>query len=168
MWHWICPLLGVMVAAAFPLGWHIQTLQREQRAEETLHALGTAQLAFRGAGGAGGFATDLASLQAPCSGQPPIAAAAPSADTVTGYVMTLRAGRDSTPAGVDCHGRPTSSDYYAAVAPRPGRTDGRRAFAMTSAGRVFVFFDGIAPTETDMAAGGLATPREVLDTFKIP
>jgi hypothetical protein len=168
MWQWLWPLLGVMVAAAFPLGWHIQMLLREQHAEETLRALHASQLSFRGAGGAGGFATDLASLQTPCPGQPANAATAPLADAVTGYVMTLRAAGDSTPVGVDCHGRSTSSDYYAAVAPRPGRTDGRRAFAMTSAGRVFVFFDGIAPTETDMAAGGLATPLDALDTFKIP
>jgi type II secretory pathway pseudopilin PulG len=168
MRQWIWPLLGVIVGAALPLGWHIQTLQREQRAEEALHVVGAAQIAFRAAGGAGGFATDLASLQTPCAGQPPNEPPAPATDAVIGYVITLRIARGSTPVGVDCHGRPTSSDYYAAVAPRPGRTDGRRAFAMTSAGHVFVFVDGIAPTELDMAPGGLAIPREALDTFKIP
>jgi hypothetical protein len=87
---------------------------------------------------------------------------------VRGYVLTLRAATHGTPSGVDCHGRPTTSDYYAAIAPAPERTDGRRAFAMTSQNPVFVFFDGIAPTEADMASGGLATPRDLLETFRIP
>jgi hypothetical protein len=31
-----------------------------------------------------------------------------------------------------------------------------------------VFFDGIAPLESDMAAGGLAVPLDTLEQFKIP
>jgi hypothetical protein len=68
---------------------------------------------------------------------------------------------------LDCHGRPLSSDYYAALSPSDG-TVGQQAFAITGTGRIFVFFDGIAPVERDMTADGLATPIEALDTFKIP
>ena len=39
---------------------------------------------------------------------------------------------------------------------------------MTATGRIYVFFDGVAPLERDMAAGGLATPLESVPTFKIP
>ena len=35
-------------------------------------------------------------------------------------------------------------------------------------GRVFVFFDGLAPLEKDMAPGGLATPLDTLSAFRIP
>src|SRR5687768_3521205 len=124
MRQWIWPVFGVIVGAALPFLWHIQTLQREHGAEQALHVVRAAQAAFRAAGGGGGFATDLASLQTPCAGLPPLEPAAPASDAVAGYVITLRIARGSTPAGVDCHGRPTSADYYAAAAPAPGRTDG--------------------------------------------
>ena len=130
-------------------------------------AIRRAQTAFRTANGTG-FATDLESLQRPCPGHEALKVAVPASDAVGGYAMTLRGAKGGRDVGVDCHGRPTTSDYYAAVAPAPGRSDGRRAYAMTSQGPVFVFFDGIAPTEADMAPGGLATPLDTLDTFRIP
>lgn len=175
MLHWLIPLAGTLIVAAFPLVSHLRLVAREARAEQRLSELWGAQEGFRGAGGGGGFATAMASLTTPCP--PAVSGIAgpgtsgpgppgPGSDGVTGYVMTLRAARDSQPMALDCHGRPTSSDYYAAATPGPSA--GRRAFAMTSNGRVFLFFDGIAPTEADMAPGGLATPRETLDTLKIP
>jgi hypothetical protein len=69
--------------------------------------------------------------------------------------------------GIDCHGRQLTSDYYVAAEPANEFT-GLLAFAATSRGRVYVFFDGIAPAERDMDAGGLAVPLDTLDTFKIP
>lgn len=69
--------------------------------------------------------------------------------------------------GTDCHGRATSSDFYAAVAPRSA-LDGRQAMAMLSWGRIYVFFDGIAPLESDMGPRGLAVPLDRLESFKIP
>ena len=34
--------------------------------------------------------------------------------------------------------------------------------------RVYVFVDGVAPREADMAPGGLATPLEAMPSFRIP
>jgi hypothetical protein len=62
----------------------------------------------------------------------------------------------------------TVSDYYAAAAPRSVQTAGQQAFAMLAAGRIYVFFDGIAPLERDMTPDGLAVPLDALRTFKIP
>lgn len=170
MRQWLVPLAGMLIVAGYPLVSHLQRVARETKAERRLTELRQAQEAFRAGDGGGGYATALASLTTRCpaaSGTPtPAIPALGGPDTVNGYVMTVRAAASSRPVGVDCHGQPTSSDYYAAVA--PVATDGRRAFAMTSDGRVYVFFDGVAPTETDMAPGGTATPREALDTFKIP
>jgi hypothetical protein len=39
---------------------------------------------------------------------------------------------------------------------------------MTGTGRIFVFFDGVAPLESDMRPEGLATPLESVPAFKIP
>lgn len=67
---------------------------------------------------------------------------------------------------IDCHGRPTASDFVASAAPiRPG-IDGLRALSVSSDGRIFVFFDGVPPTEIDMAPRGLAMPLDNLR--KIP
>jgi hypothetical protein len=60
------------------------------------------------------------------------------------------------------------SDYYASAEPGSSRPPAHQAFAVTSAGRVFVFFDGIAPRERDMAPGGTATPLEQVPALKIP
>ena len=168
MLAWLLPAVGTAAAIAFPLGWHIQTLRHESAAEELLRAVRRAQITFRSAASSGGYATNVASLLTTCPAPalpgPPLTALA----AVSGYTVTLRPAFGSAIVGVDCHGRSTSSDYYVAVAPGPDPGYGRRAFAMTSDGRIFVFFDGVAPLEQDMEAGGLATPRDALDTFKIP
>jgi hypothetical protein len=59
-------------------------------------------------------------------------------------------------------------DYYVGVQPAGGRVAAQRAYGSTGAGRIFVFVDGIAPTETDMVPGGLATPLEDMAAFRIP
>jgi hypothetical protein len=85
-----------------------------------------------------------------------------------GYATQLRAAEGATTLAVDCHGRAMVSNYYISAVPRSVDSPGQRAFAATAAGRIFVFFDGVAPLESDMAPTGLATPLETLSTFKIP
>jgi hypothetical protein len=60
-----------------------------------------------------------------------------------------------------------ASDYYSAAQPITP-LDGRQAFAMTARARIYVFFDGIAPRESDMRPGGLAVPLDTVERFKIP
>jgi hypothetical protein len=86
-----------------------------------------------------------------------------------GFHVVLRAAEGAGAAAADCHGRPTTTDFYAALEPVSAESAPRRAYAVTgSAARVFVFFDGLAPLERDMAPGGLATPLESLGVFRIP
>jgi hypothetical protein len=89
------------------------------------------------------------------------------ADISTEYSLVLRRAANATATGADCHGRPTASDYYAAAEPPP-EFGGAHAYGMTSRGRVYVFFDGLAPRESDMARDGLAVPLDALETFRIP
>jgi hypothetical protein len=139
----------------------------EQAAADTLATIVDAQRTFRKTGGRGGFATDVNSLQRPCPGETaPVIAGALTA-TEHGYVLLLRAANGSTPVGTDCHGRPTASDFYAAVHPADVWA-GRQALATTWWGRSYVFFDGVAPLESDMGGSGLAVPLDTLSTFKIP
>jgi hypothetical protein len=86
-----------------------------------------------------------------------------------GYEVTIRPAASAESRGVDCHGRPTASDYYAAAQPRSPEILAKQAFGTTaSGGQIFVFFDGVAPLETDMGPDGLATPLEAVESFKIP
>jgi hypothetical protein len=96
-----------------------------------------------------------------------VRALASDAQTSHGYRFVLRAARTARDVGLDCHGRRTASDFYAAATPA-NEFAGREAMAMTSWGRIYVFFDGIAPLESDMAVGGLAVPLDTLEAFKIP
>jgi hypothetical protein len=168
--------LGIAVGVSVPIATYARLRNAELAAPDTLLAVGKAQATFRRNGGHGGYATDLASLRTPCP-EPSASQSALSPPTVKetgtvfdvppGYVLSLRAARDARPGGLDCHGRATSSDFYAALAPR-GPLDGRQAMAMLSWGRIYVFFDGIAPLESDMGMRGLAVPLDQLEGFKIP
>jgi hypothetical protein len=163
-------VLGIVIVTGSPLVNYIRREQAEAAAAGFLGKLRTAQEAFRATGG-GGYASELVSLISPCVGQtaPPLRPEDVSGVAAAGYEVTIRPAAVSESSGVDCHGRPTASDYYAAVQPRSPEILAQEAFGTTaSAGRIFVFFDGVAPLEPDMGPGGLATPLDDVDSFKIP
>lgn len=158
-------VLGTAAAIWLQVRSQLQMRAAEDAAAKTVAAIVEAQRTFRRA--AGGYATDLSSLTQACGGQmsAPLAQRLEAADY--DYRVVLRASVRALPAGTDCHGRPVVTDFY--VATYPAHTwAGRQAMAATGRGRVYVFFDGIAPVERDMEAGGLAVPLDTLDTFKIP
>ena len=159
--------LAAALVAWVVLG-HAARVRAEAVGAIAVSRLHASQLAFRDA--SGGFAATLDSLTSPCpSGE------GPWLDAVTlrrlaeaGYELVLRAHEGARVHGSDCQGRPLVDDYYVGVQPAGGRVAPQRAYGSTGAGRVFVFVDGIAPTESDMAPGGLATPLEDMATFRIP
>lgn len=163
---------GVLATVARPVMMYVRMNRAEHFAAVALRTLADAQRAFRSSGGAGGYATELASLTIPCPGQTVAALTldprlGSQANGSQGYILQLRQARQAVQVGTDCHGRPTASDYYAAVRPAT-ELAGRQALAATSRGRIYLFFDGIPPAEDDMGAGGLAVPLERLPSFKIP
>lgn len=158
---------GVAAAVTVPASSSYRMTKAERAAADTLTAIADAQRAFRRGGGRGGYAIDLASLTRPCPGDAQAALDHHEQIATNDYVVVLRAARDASSAGADCHGRPTATDFYAAARPADAWS-GRQAMATTARGRIYVFFDGIAPLERDMEAVGLAVPLDRLDTFKIP
>jgi hypothetical protein len=141
--------------------------QAEAGAAETLAAIADAQRVFQKTGGRSGFATDLESLTHPCPGDTS-AALSNAPDIAAGdYRLVLRPARRAAMVGTDCHDRATADDFYAAVRPAHAWA-GRHAMAVTSIGRIYVFFDGIAPLEGDMEFRGLAIPLDAVGTFRIP
>jgi type II secretory pathway pseudopilin PulG len=162
--------MAALGAAALPLWQYSRKVQAEAAGEAFLRQLADAQLEFR-RGHAAHFATALESLTTPCPGAPgaPLDAGAVRGVGERGFVVLLRPVAGASEGAPDCHGRPTVTDYYVALQPASADAAPRQAYALTGrSGRIFVFFDGLAPLERDMAPGGLATPLDELGTFKIP
>jgi hypothetical protein len=84
-----------------------------------------------------------------------------------GYHLELRAAEGARPRGADCHGLPLADDFYVSVAPLGSDGVPRQAFASRGDGHIYLFYDGIAPLESDMD-GGLATRVEDRERFVIP
>ena len=164
------PLVGAVVVAALPLIRHVRKTTAEAAAADFLRHVQVAQQSFRSTQAGSGYASNLDSLSRPCPGgvQTMLMGDEIRSLEQRGYAAQLRAAEGATSSAVDCHGRAIVSDYYVAAAPRSIDSSGQQAFAATAAGRIFVFFDGIAPLESDMSPVGLATPLDALSTFKIP
>jgi hypothetical protein len=170
-WVAVVGLAGIISVVAIPVIEHERRRRAEEAAAVVLLEVARAQSAFRASGGGLGYASDLESLLTSCSSAPRAALTAQIGTQdihASSYSFSVRAAEGSRVVGTDCHGRPAVSDYYAAAAPRINGVDGRRAFAMRSSARVFVFFDGIPPRESDMGPFGLAVALNTLDRFKIP
>ena len=166
LWSILLPVIGTCVAAAIPLARYAEKQRDEAVAVNALRQIQDAQERVRDAAGA--YATVLATLVEGCQGG---AAALPATVlgelTAAGYVLHLRAAVDAAPGGTDCAGHPLASDYYVAASPATAGEAAEKAFAGRANGRLFVFVDGIAPSEADIASG-LATPLDEINSFKIP
>lgn len=162
--------MGAVAVAALPLIRYVQKTTAEAAAAGFLQRVHLAQQTFRSDQSGTGYAASLDSLTLPCPGA---ARSMLTGDEIRslerrGYAAHLRAAEGATTLAVDCHGRAMVSNYYISAVPRSVDSPGQQAFAATAAGRIFVFFDGVAPLESDMGSTGLATPLETLSTFKIP
>jgi hypothetical protein len=155
--------LGLVAALLYPVLNTRRAVRQEAAAVALLHEVEAAQALFHEA--TGGYAASLDSLAAGCDGAAPFLAAPLVGGHIVdaGHEVAMRAARAAVPGPPDCHGRPTASDYYVSARPQVMGRDGSRGMAMTSAGRIFLFFDGVPPTEADMAPGGLAMPLDAME-----
>ena len=103
-----------------------------------------------------------------------------------GFLQTFRSAQETHRAGqgeyardigrlglacprvMTCEIAMVERDYYIALMPATSWSPSQHAYAMRSDGRIFLFFDGVAPKPADMEIGGLATPLDGLGQFKIP
>lgn len=166
LWSILLPVIGTCVAAAIPFARYAEKQRDESVAVNSVRQIQDAQERVRDAAGA--YATVLATLVEGCLGVAPALPAAVLEELAgAGYVLQMRAAVDAAPGGKDCQGHPLASDYYVAVSPATAGEAAEKAFAGRADRRLFVFVDGIAPSEADIA-GGLATPLDEINSFKIP
>lgn len=160
------PLFGVIIAVAVPLTRYALRERYEQTAIEVLREVQHAQRSLHQRSGA--YAVTSVSLTSPCGDSPAwLRASSLERLSEVGYVMELRAAREGSNSSADCHGEPLVTAYYVAVRPESANAIARQAFAASSDGHIYLFYDGIPPVEADMQTG-LATRVEARDTFKIP
>jgi hypothetical protein len=124
---------------------------------QLLEQVWSAQETFRAGAGQGAYASTWASLIDGCDGRAagPLPAGALADVTAAGYRVTLRPASGAWSAA-DCAGHPTVSEYFVSVEPHSTASPAQEAFAMSADGRQFMFGDGVAPNERDIAPGGLA------------
>jgi len=166
-WLSVLPVAGAAIMLAWPFSMYATKRRDEATALSAVQQIQAAQISVRAAAGAAGYATSLDAFTTPCGAQVPLSIATLDTLQRAGYAIEVRAREAARQTGTDCRGRSLADDFYVGVQPRSARAAGQRAFAATSEG-VFVFFDGVAPVERDMASGGLATPLDGLAAFKIP
>jgi hypothetical protein len=155
----------LLAVTSVPLVRYAMKDRNERAAIQILERLHAAEHAFHD--DARAYAADLAALRTPC-GRPPITTEdLAGALEGLGYELHVRAAEGAGPRGTDCQGRALASDYLATAAPASVWSVARQAFAMRSDGRIYLFYDGVPPTEQDIA-DGLATPVEARETFTIP
>ena len=164
---WLVPLLGTVVAIAFPLTRYVEKRRHEQTAIDVLQEVRRGQETFRQQWG--GYATDIATLGAACgSVKPALDQAALTRLHDHGYRLSLRAARGAAVLETrDCRGHALTTDFYAAAEPIDAGEAGQQAFAARASGDVQLSYDGLAPNEAHMAAG-LSTPLSQRATFRIP
>ena len=165
-WIMVFPVIGTIVTASVPVTQHVTRQRHEQIAVDVIQQVHQAQLAFHTRWG--GYAADIASLTTPCPSSAPVLAGHQlSFLEESGYSLQLRAAHGAGASGRDCFGAALVDDYYVGAAPSSVAEAAQKAFGGRADGRVYVFFDGIAPRESDMSAG-LATPLDTVEAFKIP
>jgi type II secretory pathway pseudopilin PulG len=161
----VVPLVGILIAIALPLTRYVQKQQAEETAIQVLQDVRDAQRAFKAQWG--GYATDADALVV-CGTGRMLDAALLDRLGGRGYGMSLRAGFGATSlAERDCRGREMATDYYVSIQPTSARNAGQEAFAAGATGDIYVFYDGIAPSEAEIA-NGLATPLTLRSSFRIP
>jgi type IV pilus assembly protein PilA len=155
----VVAIIGIVAAIAVPGLLVARMTANDASAVGTLRSVNSAQNAYS-VSGAGGFATQFATLVLPWPGS---TIGFISRDLATdpsvksGYTFALAAATVSSPGRLDCNGTATRSGYYSTAVPIGGST-GHRAFASATAGTIFFDFSGIAPTEAAMDAGGGGSP----------
>ena len=161
----LVPLLGALTGVSVPLMRHFEQRRHERVAIEVLREVQAAQEQLRRK--VNGYAADVASLIAGCPDNAPQTGSGwPARLEEAGYVLIIRPAAGAQDAG-PCGSRRLAADYYASVEPRTATALGQQAFAARAGTGIYLFYDGIAPTEQDIGRG-LATPLEQRSTYRIP
>ena len=153
------PLVLLSLAASCSGGPGPTVQANEIRAIGALRNINQAEISYAATCGQGGYATSLTVLGVPAPGatQAFLPPELTSGATVTqyGYAMTLASGADAKDGPLDCHGKPTRTDYYAKAEPATPGSSGTRSFATTSGNTVWQLNGATAPREP---FGAPATP----------
>jgi type IV pilus assembly protein PilA len=143
--------LGTPIAIAVPQLLRARMSGNEISAIGSIRAIVSAQAGYASTCGNGGYAPRLTFLNTPAPGtedayiSPELGSS--DAPVKSGYNIALRGAQNSTAGPLDCHGRPTVTDFYASASPQVFGTTGSRSFAATSTGELWEVEAAAAPAE---------------------
>jgi type IV pilus assembly protein PilA len=156
----VVAIIGIIAAIAIPGLLTARMAGNEASAIGSLRAVNSAQAGFSGSGPGSPYSATLNRLAtAVCGGSQGFLSNDLSVDpsVKSGFTVTLVAGAGSAAQGTGCDGNPGISAYYTTAIPLTFGTSGRRSFATSNQGAIFVNNTGVAPTEAQMVPGGGGT-----------
>jgi type IV pilus assembly protein PilA len=152
-------VISVLAALAVPSLMRAKLSGNEVSAIGSLKAINAAQATYSATAAAGGYASQLSVLGAPCPGSSQAfisAELAADPSMKSGYSMVLATG-SSALGPTDCNGNPSRSDYYLTATPI-NAANGRRGFATSNTQVIYFDVSGVPPAEATIQPGGGATP----------
>ena len=140
-------VLSIIAAIAVPGLLRARVSGNESVAIQRLAAIQVAQTAFAAGCGNGGYATSLVDLAGGVPGTTEQIAELARLDREpkSGFRFVVRPR--GTVGAPDCHGRPTSTVWYASAEPVTFGTTGTRSFAIDASGTIWQVTQAAAPVE---------------------
>ena len=141
----VCAVIGLLASIAVPTVFRSKLAANETAAVGTFRTIHTAQLTYTLTCGYGLYASSLPDL----AGEgflPPDLTAAPIPQK-SGYKYEMLPGTSGASGLVDCHGAPTSLDYYLSAIPIGVGSTGVRGFASNQGSAIWQDSSGVAPVE---------------------
>jgi prepilin-type N-terminal cleavage/methylation domain-containing protein len=149
----VVALIGVIASIAIPSLIAARAAANEASAIGSSRTASSGQNAYAGTCGAGFYATSA--LQLSMSG---FASADFALPIKHGFSYNLSVGDTGMLGPLDCNGDPTMSDFYYSATPTTPNL-GRRGFAVTEDGGIWVDSAGVAPVEP-FVVGGTIQPLQ--------
>jgi prepilin-type N-terminal cleavage/methylation domain-containing protein len=149
----VVALIGVIASIAIPSLIAARAAANEASAIGSSRTASSGQNAYAGTCGAGFYATST--LQLSMSGFASVDFALPIKH---GFAYALSVGDTGMLGPLDCNGDPTMSDFYYSATPTTPNL-GRRGFAVTEDGGIWVDHAGVAPVEP-FVVGGTIQPLQ--------
>lgn len=134
-------VLAIVAAIAIPGLLRARMSANETAATNRLRVLTSAQVMFSADCGRGGFAMTFDQLNAAAGGGADLGGAVP------GYELRLTQGAGAEAGAVDCHGKPTTTRYYATAWPTTFGSTGARSFATNEASAIWQTLTDSPPSE---------------------
>jgi prepilin-type N-terminal cleavage/methylation domain-containing protein len=150
----VTAVIGLLSAIAVPTVFRSKLAANETAAIGTMRIMHTGQLTYTLTCGYGFYASSLPDMADPAGeGFLPVDLTVGQMATKNGYIYEIQPGVIGQSGLNDCHGSPTSLDYYVTAVPLGVNNTGTRGFASNQDSTIWQDSTGAAPVEPFVVAG---------------